>query len=286
MYGAPVGPGGSRLPGNRGPWWVQVVVSSLILLAYLVAQVAAYAVGDTTERWTQYGLSGAVLVVFVVITAAWARSGWRVIVAVLLGLLLVGLERLALLPFYLDLSVTQEWSADVFRLASMAATAMLLTGLVFVWSVARRRTAMTWVGLLPAAGLIALGTWATYYHQPDFGVDLTATEVTLPLHYWIGVVAFESVFGVAAVLVLWACDAIGLATRRSVTTSTPATTPNVESFRTTQLYRTQAGHPDLRETERYRPPPPPLAQPPRRPDDPSFRTTQIRRPRDSGTRDD
>ncbi|MCK8612573.1 hypothetical protein [Gordonia sp. C13] len=282
MYGAPVGPGGSRLPGNRGPWWVQVVVSSLILLAYLVAQVAAYAVGDTTERWTQYGLSGAVLVVFVVITATWARSGWRVIVAVLLGLLFVGLERLALLPFYLDLSVTQEWSADVFRLASMAATAMLLTGLVVVWSVARRRTAMTWVGLLPAAGLIALGTWATYYHQPDFGVDLTATEVTLPLHYWIGVVAFESVFGVAAVLVLWACDAIGLATRRSVTTSTP----NVQSFRTTQLYRTQAGHPDLRETERYRPPPPPLAQPPRRLDDPSFRTTQIRRPHDSGTRDD
>ncbi|SDU36985.1 hypothetical protein [Gordonia westfalica] len=267
--------------GNRGPWWVQTLVSAAILVAFAAALVASLHTMESagTGSWVRYGASAVVPFVFLLITAAWARSGVRLALVLLVGLILLALERVAILPFYLDSSVIADWDARALDTAAMANIALFDSGAVIVWSIARRRTPATWLGVIPAAGVLALGTWAIHFHQPDFGVDLTSGG-TLPLGYFAGVVAFEMAFILVAVLILWAFDGIGLTMRRGAST-VPPQGPPADDFGATQLYRTQAHQTDQRETERYRPPPPPLGnRPPARPEDPSFRTTQIRRPDD------
>ncbi|GAC53365.1 hypothetical protein GOAMI_19_00060 [Gordonia amicalis NBRC 100051 = JCM 11271] len=260
---------------------MQALVSTAILVAFTVALVMSlYALDSAgTDSWARFGASAVVPLVFLLITAAWTRSGLRLALVLSVGLLLLALERVAILPFYLDSSVIADWNTRVLDAAAMANIALFDSGVVIVWSIARRQSAATWLGVIPAAGVLSLGTWAIYFHQPDFGADLTSGG-TLPLGYHVGVVTFEIAFVLAAILILWACDGIGLATRRPRAAGAPAAAASVEDHRATQLYRTQAHQIDQRETERYPVSPPPLAQPPRRPDDPSFRTTQIGRPGD------
>ncbi|MEO9328726.1 hypothetical protein [Gordonia aurantiaca] len=256
-------------------------MSSVIGIAFLgtYAAISSMLRSMDDAGWIEFVVCAVAWLVFLGITAVWARSAVRVAVVVPLGLLLIGVERATMVPFHLDASVTADWEVSVWRDARIAHVAVLLAGAVVIWSLARRRTGYTWLGVVPATGIVVLGTWAMY-DDPPFRP------------------AGGPVVALAAILVLWGCDAVGLAVHRNRDRARAGDAPaghtsaghtsagraasgptSVESFRTTRLYRTQvARSEDLRETERLRMPPPPLAEPIRRPDDPLFRTTQIRRP--------
>ncbi len=75
-----------------------------------------------------------------------------------------------------------DWNTRVLDAAAMANIALFDSGVVIVWSIARRQSAATWLGRDPGGrgGALPGGTWAIYFHQPDFGADLTSGGALYP----------------------------------------------------------------------------------------------------------
>ena len=151
--------------GDRGPWWVQALISAGIALAAFVIMVALDQLNTSVQPsvWVSFGIWALAFVGYAVVLAVWARGGWRHVAAPLVALAFLGLERLMTVPFYAnwDWTVTSHWYFDI---ATWVWPIAFYSGVIFGWSVARRRTAFALIGVIPACGWIVFWAWFKQDH--------------------------------------------------------------------------------------------------------------------------
>lgn len=205
---------------ERGPWWGQALISAgglafLMILVVIRWWIVTYVLSeggyfyDNYQLWS-WGLWGArwiEVLVYAVLVAVWARTTMRAIFAPLAVFVLLGLRMILEALLILDAIPFEAW-----RFFSWALAALSMWGFVLGWTISRRRTVFTWIGMLPFLALTAGWVW------------LTTTGSTLAFGYLL----FHLIFFIVSVLVFWACDGLGMligGQRTNTSGSMPVHTP-------------------------------------------------------------
>lgn len=204
---------GSRMPGARGPWWARVLVSAAITVLLWGLSLVILIVTDRnfTGSWANFVAWTVIYLLFVVILALWGRTVVRGILGALIAFVLLtishGLDALFLVnDFHL-----YDWYETIANIG----TPLFLIGAIGGWSLARRATAFAWIGVIPMVGVVAVATWVLNYHLPDVPYSWFEHHDYTPTWWWFAYMSVQAAFVIAGVLVVWACDAIGLAIRRN-----------------------------------------------------------------------
>lgn len=187
----------------------QALISCAVLGALAIAMTVidlllswSFSAGGYSEtkaqilRWVDVIVFCLQVLVFALVTALFARSRIRRILAPVTVLVFL-IPRCILLVVT---TTTHQWHGPRWLVISLMAC-----GFVLGWSVARRRSAATWFGLLPFAGFLAGYIWLDPVSRVVGSVDIP-TYVSTVLVSLVTIVAFA-----LSVLIFWGCDAIGMA---------------------------------------------------------------------------
>ncbi|GAA1480486.1 hypothetical protein GCM10009624_09260 [Gordonia sinesedis] len=207
----------SPLPGDRGERRTQTLVGVgfavgffLVELLYqigVIVVVDVFAPSPDARLWFTFVVWTVICVIFVLAIIAWARTRTRRVVAAAVMIVLLAVYRLGeLWRIRLDVSnelhTVPEWLLDA---EMWIVNGAILACLILGWTIARRRTAMTWLGLVPAAVIAGVLMWSTFgLTYPD---NEYVTAVVIAVR--------DTAMLVLPILLFWACDGIGMALRRS-----------------------------------------------------------------------
>ncbi|MGV9673275.1 hypothetical protein ACWDPV_22230 [Gordonia sp. NPDC003504] len=213
----PVAPVPARSPalGDRGPWWVQALISAGIGVVFFVLSVALQYVliQVDVDEWPNLAAWSVLGLIFVGVLALWGRTTTRRIVGALVALVLIGVHRILQVFWVVSEDNFLDWADWQFKALWWTGTVVLYSGVILGWTIARRRTGFTWIGLLPVAILIALAVWANWelpYIDSDFRRALAGN-------------AIDYAFWIVGILIFWGCDGFGLASQRNA--SPPPSSP-------------------------------------------------------------
>lgn len=159
---------------------------------------------------------------FVVVLAVWGRSPAQRVLGPIVALLFFAVDRGVSLVLMGRLDLAPDWIHGNLDVLVWISDLALSAGVVMGWSIARRRTGISVIGLLPAACLIALGVWVHVQNR----IPIVTSAWLLNT---VNALAPILVSAVLAVLIIWACDGIGIAARRS-RPQPPVPAPGVRSF--------------------------------------------------------
>lgn len=194
---------------ERGPWWVQALISTGVVALYILLvvgqrEIVSFILNRTQSsapldfdydvwKWFFLGLVSIESIVFAVIVAVWARTTVRTILAPLAVVVFHGSG--LLLAALINLQVIR-WDYDW----NYIHTQGLLTvcGYVLGWTISRRRTNFTWIGLPVFFALTALYVWLVE-RPTDFAT-------------------YSPLLIIGSVLVFWACDGLGMLSSRRADT--------------------------------------------------------------------
>lgn len=199
------------------------MVSAAIVVGVLIAQATLLDIMDSLHF--EYSVWIAVLgteLLFVAALAVWGRSPARRVLGSIAALLLFAVDRGVSMVLVAHPDVIPVWVYRHLDLFVWISELAMLTGFVVGWSIARRRTGFSVIGLLPAACLIVLGVWVDTQHRVPIVTSVWLLNT-------VNALAPIVVCGVLAVLVIWACDGIGVAARRS-RSQPPAPAPGSGTF--------------------------------------------------------
>lgn len=205
----------SRRPlGDRGPWWAQTLVSAGIALVfavlYFAVEFAIYRF-KLFDWWSFSGLSVLILL-YVCVLGIWGRSTPQRILGPLVALGFLGLQRgLDGLFLVIGPDLYSGWTDAEFTTWFTAGNALCLFGVAAGWSLARRRTFIAFLGIIPMVAVSGLGGWAEQ-------------SIRYPHSFlWASLLDTLVFFGLAvlAILCVWACDGLGLAIRGGRTRRQP-----------------------------------------------------------------
>ncbi|AFA73093.1 putative membrane protein [Gordonia polyisoprenivorans VH2] len=213
---APVPAGGSRIPGGRGPWWVRVMVSAAItvLLWGLSLVILIVTHRNFTGSWANFIAWTVIYLLFVVILVPWGRTLVRGILGAVFAFVLLAISHALTAPPYGIWINTHDWYSVIWNIVA----ATFLIGTIGGWSIARRSTPYAWIGVIPVAGVVCIGTWVLANHMAN--IRWLNVHIDSLTWWWFANVSIQAAFVIAGVLVVWACDAIGLALRRDRPTPT------------------------------------------------------------------
>lgn len=177
-----------------------VLVVLLLLVPDMITGVAL-ALFDSLSHWFFWANYTVFAILTTIVLLFWGRTPARRVASALVFLILYAAQRsLVAAPFAgVDFGSTSAWTA---------VTQNVLWPLAWIlgWSIARRQTAFAWIGLvvaLPLVALIGWMGWANVYlsFHPEW---LSSTVNGLLLDAIV----------IAALLVMWGFDAVGLRMRR------------------------------------------------------------------------
>ncbi|MGV9824684.1 hypothetical protein [Gordonia sp. NPDC003429] len=194
--------------GDRGPWWAHVLVGTAVVVVFVVAEtVISYALVRTwnpgVTKWISLAIYTLVDFTYVLVLAVWARSGRQRVAAVLFTVAAMILQRALVASWYAgwltgasgDLPTVVKWLLPV----------VYYSAIVLGWTIARRRTWFTLLGVVPGAAVIAVAAWISGYHYPHFEGLVGSLQSAL----------LDAGLAVAGIVVFWACDGLGLLVRRN-----------------------------------------------------------------------
>lgn len=213
---------GSRMPGARGPWWARVLISAAITVLLWGLSLVILIVTDhsLSTHWSSYIGWTLIYLIFVVTVGLWGRTAARCVLGALIAFILLALSHGLDVLFYVS-GTTFHVSFSYDTIATISA-ALFLTATIGGWSIARRATPFAWIGVIPMVGVVGIGTWVLNNHMPSVAFSWFDDHSYYPTWWWFANVSIQAAFVIAGVLVVWACDAIGLALRRDRPTPTSA----------------------------------------------------------------
>ncbi|MGC5245532.1 hypothetical protein ACPXB3_01155 [Gordonia sp. DT219] len=206
---------GSRMPGGRGPWWAQVVVSAVIAivlwwlaLAILMITYHAFPTDDMGANvWATYVAWTIIYLIVVATVGVWGRTPVRGLLGAGFAFVVLALSRGVEVLLDVDGSSFYLLAHDWYDAVENTSTVLLLTGTIGGWSIARRTTPFAWIGALPAIGVVAIATWV----DEQLRDSLSWWPWSWPSSAYVSI---QTAFIILGILVVWGCDAIGLAVRR------------------------------------------------------------------------
>ncbi|RPA56357.1 hypothetical protein EF294_21220 [Gordonia oryzae] len=205
---------GSRMPGGRGPWWSRVLVSAAITVLLWGLSLVILIVTDRNfiGPWTDFIAWTVIYLLFVVILVLWGRTVVSGILGAVFAFVLLAISQAPTAPPYdFWIETHHEW----YRVMPNILAATFLIGTIGGWSLARRSTPYAWIGVIPMVAVVGIGTWVLNNHMPSLAFSWFDDHDHFPTWWWFANVSIKAAFVIAGVLVVWACDAIGLAVRRN-----------------------------------------------------------------------
>lgn len=184
---------------DRIPAPVQVLISAGIWLVcfvvpYGLAAADVYVAIGRYETMNWLVVGGQLL--FVVALACWGLTTGRRVGAAVLAVVFFGISWLGLgllMPAIFE-SFSNDFSYDVVSGIYQTFIAIEMLGWIVPWAIARRRSGLAWVGLIPM--LVFLGVQAWYLWH-DHGLDEFVGSILAVV--------------IVSVLIFWGLDAIGMA---------------------------------------------------------------------------
>lgn len=210
---------------DRGPWWLQTLISAVVpVVIYAVSVPVLFAASKTAATdagiWVEYVSWIIPYFLIVAIVAIWGRTLLRRVLAATAAAVLLTASHMVYASYDFDWGVVESVSSTTLLIIT---DAMIFLASILGWSIARRRTLYSLLGIIPAVGMIALGTWIIEFHLPAFDyVD----DLYLPIAWWSSLCGAFVGFAVLGILLVWACDGLGLLLQRT----RPAPPPTSPAF--------------------------------------------------------
>ncbi|WP_231894975.1 hypothetical protein [Gordonia sp. 852002-10350_SCH5691597] len=177
-------------------------IALVFAVLYFAVEYAIYRF-KLFDWWSFSGLSVLILL-YVCVLGIWGRSTPQRILGPLVALGFLGLQRgLDGLFLVIGPDLYSGWTDAEFTTWFTAGNALCLFGVAAGWSLARRRTFIAFLGIIPAVAVCGLGGWAEQ-------------SISYPHSYlWASLLDTLVFFGLAvlAIMCVWACDGLGLAVR-------------------------------------------------------------------------
>lgn len=199
--------------GDRGPWWVRTLISAAIAVVFYLASVAMQVTLNQLHAhgWVTIAAWGVLGLVFAAVLAVWGRNTSRRILAPLVAIMFLVLQRGVQSVWVIWGEETYDWTETSVKALAWSGMALLNTGVILGWTIARRRTGFTWIGLLPVTGIVAVAVWVNWA-RPYIDNDVVHAVASNGIDFG---------FWILAILIFWACDGIGIASRRNRPTPPP-----------------------------------------------------------------
>lgn len=209
--------------GDRPAVGAQIVVSAAVVIVVLIALDTLLRIMHNAHYYDSYWIAilGTELL-FVAVLAVWGRSAAQRVLGPIVALLFFAVDRGVSMVLMGHQDLAPDWFHRNLDVLVWISDLALLAGVVMGWSIARRRTGFSVIGLLPAAFLIVLGVWVDVLNRIPI---VTSAWLLNTVNAWAPIL----VCAVLAVLIIWACDGIGIAARRS-RRQPPVPAPGVGSF--------------------------------------------------------
>jgi hypothetical protein len=163
-------------------------------------------------RSAEFAVWGMLVLLYIGALAVWGRSPTQRITSVIVTVICLGLCLGITIAYYIDPLSVDEW-ADPGNFGTRRIGITLLIGSITGWSVARRRTPAALIGVLPAVGVVWLGGWPLTFQPPDLWIPWDVA-VYATMANWAAFLGIAFGLTVLGILLVWACDGIGLLLRR------------------------------------------------------------------------